>query len=86
MDPGSKGRNERRLAPRVAPARITVEIDGQCGIGLIHDLSSTGIRIENSDVQPPVQAHARLRFVFGRETFDLGAILVRHTLLAIAGK
>jgi hypothetical protein len=82
MEDGSKSQNERRRAPRVAPARIAIEfddIDDRCRMGLIHDLSSTGIRVETSGVPPPVQAHAHLTFVFGNEIFELGARIVRHT-------
>jgi hypothetical protein len=75
------GGAERRRAERLHLAGVGIEIGNLCGVGRIHDISSTGARIEDSGLNPPLGALARLLFVLSSDepAFEMAASVVRGT-------
>jgi hypothetical protein len=72
---------DRRICDRVPVALTGVRIGNHCTIGRIHDISVTGVRIEDVDVVPPTHARIELIFVLSVEQapFHAEGVVVRHT-------
>ena len=82
QDPPTIPIRDRRSAPRfIFQVPVLLRVGHQSGRGKVHDMSSTGARIENANLEPTEGAKIRLGFRFFENSppIELNADVVRKT-------
>jgi len=72
---------EKRGNERIRIGEVGLEIDGVCEVGRIYDISASGVRVEETSVQPAIGAHVRVTFVLSLSEpgFEAVGAVTRHT-------
>ena len=81
-EPPTLPMRERRTAPRfIFQVPVLIRIGHQSGRGKVHDMSSTGVRVEKSNLEPTEGARIKLGFRFFENSrpVELGGHVVRKT-------
>jgi hypothetical protein len=81
-DPPTLPGMDRRVAPRyLIDAPVRIRVGNVCKSGKVRDMSSTGVRIEDVDLQPPEGTRLQLEFSFFKDSpaVPLAGEVVRKT-------
>jgi len=76
MDASSKRDNER-----VRVGEVGLEYQGVCAVGRIHDISASGVRIEDAHFKPEIGGEIRVTFVLSLDQpgFEVLGRVIRYT-------
>jgi len=82
QEPATLPGSDRRVAPRyLIDAPVRIRCGNVCKRGKVRDMSSTGVRIEDIDLQPPEGTRLQLEFSFFKDSppVPLAGEVVRKT-------